>query len=209
MPANYNIIAPFYDALNKLVFGNATLNAQLWLIEKIKSPSRILIAGGGTGWIIEKLSEKFPDGLDIVYVEISFKMMSKSKKRNCFNNKVSFMLESIEDIHPDKSFDYIIAPFFFDNFTQVRVLHLISHIQQYLRPEGYWLVADFVRPIVLWQKILLKIMYMFFKTFCSIESTKMPELDFCFQSLEYKAVSACSFFHGFIKSSIYKRLPDH
>ena len=48
---NFNYIAPFYDTLCQLVFGQRVKNAQIESLKFIPANSTILIAGGGTGWI--------------------------------------------------------------------------------------------------------------------------------------------------------------
>ena len=80
MSANYNNSAWFYDRLSRLVYGRALKNAQLFLLKFIPPDSKILIAGGGTGWILEEITRLHPEGLNITYVEIAPKMMALSKK---------------------------------------------------------------------------------------------------------------------------------
>jgi spermidine synthase len=70
MAANFNNSAWFYDGLSRLVYGNALVEAQVYLLQFIRPNSKILIAGGGTGWILEELAKLHPEGLKIAYVEI-------------------------------------------------------------------------------------------------------------------------------------------
>ncbi|MEZ4686196.1 MAG: hypothetical protein R3B47_09055 [Bacteroidia bacterium] len=55
---SFNRLAPVYDFLASLVFGNRIRQAQRWLLDFIPEGSSILILGGGTGWILEELAEK-------------------------------------------------------------------------------------------------------------------------------------------------------
>jgi hypothetical protein len=52
MPANYNNSAWFYDRLSRMVYGRALINAQVYLLQYVPAGASVLIAGGGTGWIL-------------------------------------------------------------------------------------------------------------------------------------------------------------
>ena len=98
MPANYNKIAPVYDLLSRLVFGGAIVNAQRLLLPGLpRGQYRVLIVGGGTGWILDELGKQRPQGITVDYVEVSEKMISISKKRNWGANTVNFFCVPIEN----------------------------------------------------------------------------------------------------------------
>ena len=98
MAANYNNSAWFYDRLSRVIYGRAIIRSQVYLLGHIPAGSRVLIAGGGTGWILEELARLQPSGLKITYVEISAKMMALSRKRNAGNNEVIFINEAVENV---------------------------------------------------------------------------------------------------------------
>src|ERR1700722_7934923 len=114
MSANFNNSAWFYDALSRLVYGRALINAQLFLLKFIPANSKVLIAGGGTGLILEEITNLHPAGLNITYVEIAPKMMRLSEKRNTGSNAVTFINAAIENVTLTKDFDVVITPFLFD-----------------------------------------------------------------------------------------------
>ena len=95
--SNFNLIAPVYDFLAKMVFGSHLKKAQTIFLNQIKEGDRVLVVGGGTGWILEELNQ-LNKPIKVVYVEPSTKMMSLSKARltvevtyplNIFNNLYS------------------------------------------------------------------------------------------------------------------------
>ena len=57
MANNYNSIAKYYDTLSRVIYQRAIIKAQVFLIQFIKDNDRILLVGGGTGWILEELSK--------------------------------------------------------------------------------------------------------------------------------------------------------
>jgi ubiquinone/menaquinone biosynthesis C-methylase UbiE len=117
MAANYNNSAWFYDHLSKLIYGKALIRSQVYLLKLIPAKSRILIVGGGTGWILEEIAKIHPSGLVITYIEVAPKMVGLSRKRNAGNNEVIFINDAIENVPVRNDFDVIITPFLFDNFT--------------------------------------------------------------------------------------------
>jgi ubiquinone/menaquinone biosynthesis C-methylase UbiE len=205
---NYNYIARCYDLLSRTVYGNAIANAQKDLIEQIKPNSSILIVGGGTGWILEELTEIYDEGLEIEYVEMSKEMIALSEKRNTGQNKISFVCKSIEEYFPDKKFDYILTAFFFDNFQKEKIKIIFSKLNAVLKYNGYWLYADFFydnKKGKLWQKIFLKTMYTFFRITCKIETTTLTDMQPIFHKYGYIARFSSAYYAGFIRSEVYEK----
>ena len=209
MKGNYDNVAPFYDLLSNLVFGDSILQAQLLLVNAIPANSCVLIIGGGTGQILEEISKKYMSGLQITYVEISKKMISLSKKRSTGNNSVVFINHSISDVTFYQQFDVVITPFLFDNFSTRTTKVLFNKIDILLKPFGLWLFADFQlsEKNKLWQKWLLNFMYFFFRLLCGIEASHLPDTASLFKDHKYQLVSKQTFYGKFIYSSIYLK-PD-
>ena len=207
MPANYNHIARVYDLLSRLVFGRQIMKAQISLLKFIPINSRILIVGGGTGWILHEISTLFTGGLSIDYVEVSEKMIELSKQRNIGANKVRFIHQAIEEFVNLEVYDVIITPFIFDNFTKKKIGSIFSKLLPMLKPKGLWLHADFVydkSESPFWQKILLKVMYFFFRITCRIETTELVDLGPYFAQ-DFQKIFEGSFYFGFIKARAYKK----
>ena len=100
MRNNYDNIASSYDLLSRLVFFRSQVKAQIEQLKYIPEGSNVLIAGGGTGWILEEIAKIHPSGLSITYVEISAKMLEISQKRNTKANTITYIRSSIEDFKP-------------------------------------------------------------------------------------------------------------
>ena len=107
MANNYDNAAWFYDGLSRLVFGKAIVNAQVYLLPYIQPASKILIVGGGTGWILEKVTALHPATLKITYIEVSAKMMAISAKRNTGANDVTFINSAVENVVLSSDFDVV------------------------------------------------------------------------------------------------------
>ncbi|HTD98695.1 MAG TPA: class I SAM-dependent methyltransferase [Mucilaginibacter sp.] len=205
MAANYDNSAWFYDRLSRLIYGKAIIKSQVYLLNYIPAGANILIVGGGTGWILEEIAKIHPSGLTIIYVEISANMMTLSRKRNTGDNQVSYINEAIENVPDLINLDVVITPFLFDNFTEQILQKVFVHIHNSLKPAGIWLNTDFQLTGKWWQKILLRTMLLFFRLICRIESTRLPDIEKCFQQNGYQIVDQKSFFGEFILSSIYQK----
>jgi ubiquinone/menaquinone biosynthesis C-methylase UbiE len=158
--------------------------------------------GGGTGWILEKFQ---PSGLEITYVEISESMLELSKKRVQHNN-VQFVHASIEVFVPPHQYDIILTPFLFDNFSADNATTIFAKLHASLKTGGHWLFADFIDdPQQLWQQLLLKTMYTFFKVFCRIEAGKLNDMNGLFNRYHYQKIYEQFHYGRFIWSAVYRK----
>jgi SAM-dependent methyltransferase len=205
MSANYDNSASFYDGLSRLVFGNALVNAQVYLLPYVPANANVLIIGGGTGWILDEITKVRPTGLKITYVEISAKMIALSRKRNLGANKVEFINKAVEDAELPADFDVVITPFLFDNFTEDNLPAVFHHISQRLKAGGLWLYTDFQLTGKWWQYAMLKSMLMFFKVICGVESWHLPDVAKQFSSFPYIILKEKSFFGNFVLTKAYQK----
>ena len=209
----FDFMAPFYDWLVGLVFGKNVRNAQITLLENISTNKSILLLGGGTGWIVEEILIKCKPK-QLVSLDISAEMLALTKQRIHKLNQVASDVELIQgevfDLAAGQSFDYILTPFFLDLFEPVRCSQVMHKVGTHLNPEGKWLVADFhlatPRPPV-WQRALLKAMYLYFRLCCGISGKTLPPFPTIFHEMSFNKTQENFFFHGFIQTSIWERNP--
>ncbi len=206
MPANFNNAALFYDRLSRLVYGRAVIDAQIYLLQFIPATAKILIVGGGTGWILDEITKIHPSGLNISYVEVSANMMALSKKRNAGANKVVFIHDAIENISLSDDFGVVVTPFLFDNFTDQTTQQIFDHIHPLLKPNGLWLNCDFQLTGKWWQGILLRSMILFFRVVCNIEASRLPNIEKHFEQHDYITIAGQTFFGDFIISKAWRRI---
>lgn len=210
MGNNYNKIAGIYDFLSRVVFQKSIINAQKFLLQHISADSKILIVGGGTGWILEELSKMYNEGIEITYVEKSSQMITLSKQKNIQHNTIEFINKGIEEFSTEKKFNAVFTAFLFDNFQQEKIELVFSKLNQLLKPNGLWLYADFINHknnSAWWQKFLLKTMYLFFKLTCNIETQQLIDMSSYFDG-SYNKISEEYFYHNFIKAVVYKKAEE-
>ncbi|MEH3111894.1 class I SAM-dependent methyltransferase [Pedobacter terrae] len=208
MNNNYDKIANHYDTLSRLVFFKSQVNAQVNQLQYIPKNSAVLIVGGGTGWILEEIAKMYPDGLKIVYVEISAKMLAISQKRDCKNNQVEFVSLGIEDFRTHILFDVILTPFLFDNFAEKRAAKVFEQLNGYLKRDGLWFIVDFSLDKgdgKWWKWLLLNSMYSFFKLLGIVEANQLINMHPYFLNFDYQIVEQRFYYRDFIKAVIYKK----
>lgn len=205
---NYDRVAGVYDKLSRTVFGKSIIRAQQSLLPLITPPARILIVGGGTGWILEEIARAYATGLDIDYVEISSNMLDLARKRDCKANRVAFIHTGIEDYNAPAEYDAIITPFLFDNFSRERAIQVFQKLNAMLSRKGLWLFTDFHIDEGInrfWQKALLRSMYVFFKKTSDVEADQLPDMQHLFSKYNFDPISESYYFGRFIYSAAYHR----
>lgn len=208
MERSYNAIAPIYDNLAKLFIGKALRQAQVYFLHHIPAGAKVLIVGGGTGWILEEISAVHPKDLYIDYVDVSSKMIALAKQKNCGENKVNFINQPIITFKIDHRYDVIITPFLLDNFKEETMQQVFALLHQALKENGLWIHTDFQvsQPNSYWQKAVLFLMYSFFRIAANIEAARLPDVVTQFKIHSYQLVESKMFLHRFIITSVYKKL---
>ncbi|MET3115074.1 ubiquinone/menaquinone biosynthesis C-methylase UbiE [Pedobacter sp. CG_S7] len=203
---NYDKIARYYDFLSRIVFLNTQVKAQTIQLSDIPPYSKLLIAGGGSGWILEELSKLQPKNLSITYIEISTEMINLAKRRNIRHNKIEFINGALETFVTNQKYDVIHTAFFFDNFAKDRVDFVFRKLNDLLRPGGLWLYSDFSyqhQTDKKWKGIFLKLMYLFFNKIANVEATELIDTSVNFERAAYKKLKEREYYLKFIKAIIY------
>lgn len=208
MKRSYDTIAGVYDTLAGIFIGKALRDAQIYLVQYIPERAKILIAGGGTGWILEEITRIHNKGLQIDYLDISANMISKARKRDVGQNQVRFINQTAEENFEGNNYNIILTPFFFDNFKEPTMRSIFNRLHQKLQYNGLWLYADFqvAGEHQFFQKSLLSIMYTCFRAFCNIEANHLPDVITQFAKDGYKLIHHKTFKKEFIISSIFKKV---
>ena len=109
----FNTIAKIYDTLAKIVFGRVIKKAQLHFLNEIPIEAKVLILGGGTGWILNSILKIRP-AVEVWYIEASTKMISIAKKKVVGFNNIHFIHGTEQNIPVDQHYDVVITNFYFD-----------------------------------------------------------------------------------------------
>ncbi len=198
----FDFIAPYYDRLAHLAFGNAIKDSQLIYLDRIPKASRILVIGGGTGIFLYALHQHAPDA-HVVYVDASARMLEIAKKNTPPGLRVDFVHGRLEDMPRGQAFDVVVTYFFLDMFSTVDLQNLISNIAEVVAPDSMWLVADFVKR-KWWHGLLLACMYAFFSAFAGLRVRSLADWNAQLARAGFRRAESRCFFSGFIESAIFK-----
>jgi ubiquinone/menaquinone biosynthesis C-methylase UbiE len=205
---NYDKIANYYDRIHHLFYGQSEIHAQVELLDYVRPGDRLLILGGGTGWILDKIGAIFPSGLRITYVESSARMMELTKTRKWGQNEVELVTSTVEEWKGDMVYDCVLTGLFFDNFQDAHAAAIVRQVSPYLKNGGYWLESDFYYPRrrgKLWQAILLYSMYISARLICGVEAKRLPDMDRIFTEEGYRVLYTTFHYQRFIRSVVYRK----
>lgn len=205
----------FYDFLARLVFGGAIRRSQTALLPFIPAQARVLIVGGGTGWLLEDLARR-TGNLKIVYLELSSRMLARAQKKLGHLPShllvVEFRQGTETDLKPEEIFDVIFTPFVLDLYSEMELQTMLKNLQQHLSPGGLWLLTDFfIAPhLTGWQKYwrhrLAQTMYLFFGWLIGLPTRTLPNLELLLQKLALKHINTQPFYFGFIQARVYQHM---
>lgn len=203
---NYDLIASWYDCLSRIVFLKSQVNAQKEQLSFIKNHQKVLIIGGGTGWILEEIA-KTHQNLQIIFVEISANMIALAKQKKWGENQVNFVHLPIENFNNEEFYDVIITAFLFDNFARNRAEMVFEKLNHKLKQKGLWLFADFSNLYTTkrWQFMFLKIMYFFFKKVARVEAKELVDMYPYFIKNNFAVLQKKHYYGNFIDAFVFEK----
>jgi tRNA (cmo5U34)-methyltransferase len=223
MSLNFDHIAKYYNILSKVIFGNAIHKAQLQFLDTIPQASTVLIIGGGSGKFLKEFC-CWPVGgqaremliksriKKILYVEYSAEMIRLSKEaiRDIPESSiVEFRLGTEANISSEETFDVVITHCFLNLFAGLQLRSVMQKINSHLKPGGAWLFSDFRissnKFHKIWQNLLLKIMYFFFRVTVGLQNKKLEKFDGIFINMDFIKKAEQFFYLEMISAAHYQK----
>jgi tRNA (cmo5U34)-methyltransferase len=211
-PADFSRVARMYDWLASLVFGRAQRRAQLAALHAglpLAGPApRVLVLGGGPGWVLTELLQQCP-AARVLYLETSATMLVQAQARlaryaPALASQVEFRRGSERDLRPGEQFDAIITFFVLDCFTLEDLPGALVRLQAVRQLGTPWLVADFRPPRQWWQRGLLKTMYLFFGMAVGLRARRLPPWPSLMAGLGNTIIHESDFYAGFITGQVWQ-----
>ena len=209
---SFDRVAPFYDRLARLVFGSSIRRAQRHFLNYVPPAARVLLVGGGTGWLLPYLLEK-PEVTHVTYLEASAVMLALAQRkahgvRSSTTASIRWVHGNKQQLASDDRYDVVITNFVLDMYTGAALDQLMKRLLNHLHPAGYWLFTDFrlsgKQRRRWWQQLMAQAMYVFFHLTAGINRQKLPFYDRHFAALGLRLVREKTFFGDFIVSQVYQ-----
>jgi ubiquinone/menaquinone biosynthesis C-methylase UbiE len=205
--ANFNHIAFAYDFTARLVFGRSIQEAQIAFLDLIPAGSRVLIIGGGTGWIIPKLFAA-SDIRQLVYLEASEQMIHRAKRnaKGVAFHKIQFVNGTQDLLSELGTFDVVLTFFFLDLFPAKELDKIIPQLHLSLRNNGLWMISDFnPNTSTHWQKALVQTMYFLFRLICRIQAKQLVDARPVLMKIGMMLLHEQWHFHSLIFTRVYRK----
>jgi len=208
--ADFGRLARVYDLLAGAVFGRALRQAQRVALQAglplAGSAPRVLVLGGGPGWVLTELLRQCP-AAQVLYLETSAAMLARAQARLKQElpqavPQVVFRQGSEQALEPGEQFDVLITFFVLDCFTLESFPAGIARLQAAREPGAPWLVADFQPPQRWWQRVLLRTMYLFFGVVVGLRAQQLPPWPTALAGLGLKLHYQSTQYGGFILSQV-------
>jgi len=206
---NFNKVAPYYDNIAQLVFGKSIRLCQLEFIHLIPANAKILILGGGTGWLLQHIIRNVNHS-DVTYIEKSKKAEKKTKSLLTEKEKMKVIFVNLpfEEFRNENQYDVVIANFFLDVFSHNQLMDILIKIKDQLKNNGQLLVSDFQinQSFIskLWQKSLSWLMHIFFKITSQLQSNKLQSFSEEIEKKGFVLKEEELFFGKMIFSRVYE-----
>jgi len=198
----FDRVARVYDKLAKLVFGKSIVVSQQVFLNDIPPRAKILMLGGGTGWILNEIA-KTTTSCEIWYIDASAKMIDLARE-NANALQVHFIHGTEEDIPPAMLFDVVITNFYLDLFDEQKLEIVVRKIILSLTRDALWMVTDFLHR-KRWHGVFLTVMYSFFRVVAHLKNRGLPDWNSALQRVGYRKINSGLFYWGFIESAIFRR----
>lgn len=179
--ADFGPVAFCYDALAGLAFGGALRRAQRATLAAglPASPApRILVLGGGAGWVLSEIWRQRPQA-QVLYLEVSAAMLARTRARLRRHPAppgatVELRQGTEASLTPGERFDVLVTFFVLDCFSALALPGALARLQGARQPAAPWLVADFRPAQRGWRRGLLQLMYWFFSLTVGLRTRQMP-----------------------------------
>ena len=203
----FNGIAPMYDRMARLIFGQELERAKRHYLNYIKDGHKILYLGGGTGSILPDLVEKHHN-LQIDFVEASDKMIELAKAKVTHTGTCTInWIHGTEDNIPHKEYyDIIITNFLLDLFKHEDLEAMMPKIGDSLKKEGFWIFTDFhARTKGIKNRILVRLMYFFFRMIGAIKGNRLLRYGLYFEKIGFRRMAQERFYKDLVETRVYGR----
>ncbi len=205
-PTGFDRVAWCYDALAALVFGPALRNTQLAALAGLPAGApRVLILGGGTGWVLAEVLRRCPAAA-VLYLEASPRMLTRARARLAPSQRarVEFRHGTQQALVPGETFDAVLTFFVLDCIAAPDLPAALSRLHAALRPGGRWLLADFRPARRGWRRWLLAAMFGFLRLTTRLRARALPDFAAALAARGLRGQTKGHFYSGATEAVVFQ-----
>jgi tRNA (cmo5U34)-methyltransferase len=219
-PCSFDRVAPFYPALETLVFGGALTRARnraLYSAEDISGGAHWLLLGEGNGRFLLELFRKHPRA-DVTCLEPSARMRESQRARLLKNlaeapeTWAQVPLRVQDWAAPEARFARIVTHFFLDLFGDDEIDAVVGKISSSAAPGARWCVAEFAparAPLnAALSRALIRTMYLFFRLSANLRTRRLPDWRAALLRHGWRLRDETASVGGLIVASVWERGGD-
>lgn len=205
---SFDSIAPFYRALETVVFGNVLQQARTAFISEINAPACALIVGEGNGRFLEKFTGRFPR-TEIDSIDSSYRMLELAQRR-ASGEQVHFIHGDILNYKLSTAhYDCIVTNFVLDCFDEQELTVVIERLAASATGNARWLIAEFAIPsnaLRLLARPLIATMYAFFRLTTRISATRLLDYRPYLTASGFRLMRERGWIGGIVRAELWRRI---
>ena len=199
----YFFVAPFYDLLKRISFGDALNNATINYMSELSEYKDFLIVGGGSGISLPQ----FNQDQNIQFIDSNASMIARAKRRKT-SAAVQYHAKRFEAFDTTQKFDVICFPFFIDLYNQNEATSILDKAKSLLNDSGRLVVTDFysIKKLSNWrQKLLLRTVIVFFNITTWHRHSKIFNIPNTIKASNFQCINLKEFANGMVFASLWKK----
>ncbi len=208
LPTGFDAVAWCYDVLAGLVFGPALKKAQRAALAGLPAGApRVLVLGGGTGWVLTEVLRLRPQAT-VLYLEASTRMLARARARlhremPQAGARVAFRHGTQAMLLPHERFEALVTFFVLDCISASEITRALAQLRAAMRLGAVWLLADFRPAHRGWRRVLLGLMYAFFRLTTGLRARALPDLHPALARLGLHPKRTADYFGGAIEATVF------
>jgi tRNA (cmo5U34)-methyltransferase len=206
LDSRYNLVARFYPALERCVFGFHLEIARQAFLERVLPANSVLLVGEGNGRFLQSLLARKTAGR-ICVVDKSSVMLRLAKERNQVRGETNlkFIEADIRCYEPEDAFDCVVTHFFLDLFNPPVQQDIIERFTKWTADDATWINVDFIPPRTGRGRALMWLQYAFFRIATQIEARGCFDESTAAARAGWSVLESTGFLSGFIVGKRYKK----
>jgi ubiquinone/menaquinone biosynthesis C-methylase UbiE len=170
--ARLDLVARFYPAVERLVFGARLDLARNAFLSRITQAHQLLLVGEGNGRFLESVVGKHSGSIKVVEKRSEMIRLARLRLGASRKGALEFVEADIRQCEPGREFDCVVTHFFLDQFNPGTQLAIAEKFARLTTRNGTWINVDFLPARTGRGNVLMWLQYTFFRLTWRIEAER-------------------------------------